>query len=48
MSWSRNAHGVCYKLEQHVAQFFIVQFIVMEELTSPTAYQKAVIGILLK
>lgn len=22
MSWSRNAHGVCYKLEQHVAQFF--------------------------
>lgn len=32
MSWSRNAHGVCYKLEQHVAQFFIVQIIVMEEL----------------
>lgn len=32
MSWSRNAHGVCYKLEQHVAQFFIVQIIVMSNL----------------
>ena len=32
MSWSRNTHGVCDKLEQHVAQFFIVQIIVMEEL----------------